>query len=76
MLYQDAKLEELEPKSQKEGKRFKVIIQGGETYIQATDSFEEVFEFEARQKKLCIDSNYLFSRKFGGPSGRNEIDEE
>jgi hypothetical protein len=43
MLYQDAKLEELEPKSQKEGKRFKVIIQGGETYIQATDSFEEVF---------------------------------
>ncbi len=38
-------------------------------------SFQEVFDFEANQKKLSIDTNYLYSRKFGGASAKREIEE-
>ena len=38
-------------------------------------SFQEVFDFEANQKKLSIDTNHLFSRKFGGSSAQREIEQ-
>ena len=39
-------------------------------------SFQEVFDFEANQKKLCIDTNQYCSRKFGMSQVRLDIEEQ
>lgn len=42
LLYQTSKVEE--KKNEVVGKRFKVIVEGGQIYVQCIDSFEDVFE--------------------------------
>jgi hypothetical protein len=42
LLYKTSKVEE--KKNEVVGKRFKVIVEGGQIYVQCIDSFEDVFE--------------------------------